>query len=83
MSVSIVTSLHNHQREKLPDWRQGQEADVEECAAAIVAGIEKDARNVYFPREVRLLRAIHGLSPRLADLILRRLRGHSSAPRSR
>jgi len=31
---------------------------------------------------VRLLRAVHGLSPRLADLILRRLRGHSAAPRS-
>jgi short-subunit dehydrogenase len=79
----IETSLHDHQREKLPDWRQGQEADVDECAAAIVTGVEKDARNVYFPREVRLLRAVHGLSPRLADLILRRLRGYSAAPRSR
>ncbi len=79
----IETNLHDHQREKLPDWRQGQEADVEECAAAIVAGVEKDSRNVYFPREVRLLRWVHGLSPRAADLILRRLRGHSAAPRSR
>jgi len=79
----IATSLHDHQREKLPDWRQGQEADVDRCAAAIVAGVERDARNVYFPREVRLLRAVHGLSPRLADLALRRLRGRSAAPRSR
>jgi len=79
----IETSLHDHQREKLPTWRQGQEADVDECAAAIVAGVRRDARNVYFPREVRLLRAVHGLSPRLADLALRRLRGHSAAPRSR
>ena len=79
----IETSLHDHQREKLPDWRQGQEADVDECAAAIVSGVERDARNVYFPREVRLLRWVHGLSPRTADLILRRLRGHSAAPRSR
>jgi short-subunit dehydrogenase len=79
----IATSLHDHQREKLPTWRQGQEADVDECAAAIVAGVERDARNVYFPREVRLLRAVHGLSPRLADLALRRLRGISAAPRSR
>jgi short-subunit dehydrogenase len=79
----IETNLHDHQREKLPDWRQGQEADVDECAAAIVKGVESDARNVYFPREVRLLRAVHGLSPRLADLALRRLRGHSAAPRSR
>jgi short-subunit dehydrogenase len=79
----IETNLHDHQREKLPDWRQGQEADVDECAAAIVKGVESDARNVYFPPEVRLLRAVHGLSPRLADLILRRLRGHSAAPRGR
>jgi short-subunit dehydrogenase len=79
----IETSLHDHQRDKLPDWRQGQEADVGECAAAVVKGVERDARNVYFPPEVRLLRAVHGLSPRAADLILRRLRGHSAAPRSR
>jgi short-subunit dehydrogenase len=79
----IATSLHDHQREKLPDWRQGQEAGVDECAAAIVAGVERDARNVYFPREVRLLRTVHGLSPRIADLVLRRLRGRSAAPRSR
>lgn len=79
----IGTSLHDHQREKLPTWRQGQEADVDECAAAIVAGVERDRRGVYFPREVRLLQAVHGLSPRLADLALRRLRGRSAAPRSR
>jgi short-subunit dehydrogenase len=79
----IETNLHDHQREKLPTWRQGQEADVDECAAAIVAGVGRDARNVYFPREVRLLRAVHGLSPRLADLALRRLRGRSAAPRDR
>ncbi|HEX2070481.1 MAG TPA: SDR family NAD(P)-dependent oxidoreductase [Thermoleophilaceae bacterium] len=78
----IETSLHDHQRDKLPDWRQGQEASVEDCATAIVAGVERDARNVYFPREVRLLRWVHGLSPRLADLALRRLRGRSAAPRS-
>ena len=79
----VGTNLHDHQREKLPTWRQGQEADVDECAAAIVAGVEQDKRGVYFPREVRLLQAVHGLSPRIADLILRRLRGVSAAPRNR
>ncbi|HYI81007.1 MAG TPA: SDR family NAD(P)-dependent oxidoreductase [Thermoleophilaceae bacterium] len=79
----VGTSLHDHQREKLPTWRQGQEADVDECAAAIVTGIEADKRGVYFPPQVRLLQAVHGLSPRLADVILRRLRGASAAPRSR
>jgi short-subunit dehydrogenase len=78
----IGTNLHDHQPEKLPTWRKGgHEADVDECATAIVDGIEKDRRGVYFPREVRLLQAVHGISPRLADLMLRRLRGHSAAPR--
>jgi short-subunit dehydrogenase len=79
----IETNLHDHQREKLPAWRQGQEADVDECAAVIVAGVERDKRGVYFPPQVRLLQSVHGLSPRLADLILHRLRGVSAAPRSR
>ena len=78
----IATNLHDHQPDKLPPWRRGgHEADVDECAAAIVEGIERDRRDVYFPREVRLLRTIHGISPRLADLMLRRLRGPSAAPR--
>jgi len=80
----IETSLHDHQREKLPTWRRGgHEADVDDCAAAIVDGVEKDKRGVYFPREVRLLQTVHGISPRLADLFLRRLRGPSAAPRKR
>jgi short-subunit dehydrogenase len=78
----IETNLHDHQPEKLPTWRKGgHEADVDECAAAIVAGVEKDRRGVYFPREVRLLQTVHGISPRFADLMLRRLRGPSAAPR--
>lgn len=78
----IATNLHDHQPEKLPTWRRGgHEADVDECAAAIVEGIEKDRRGVYFPREVRLLQAAHGIAPRFADTMLRRLRGPSAAPR--
>lgn len=78
----IETNLHDHQPEKLPTWRSGgHEADVDECAAAIVEGIEQDKRGVYFPREVRLLQTAHGIAPRFADLVLRRLRGPSAAPR--
>ena len=80
----IETNLHDHQPEKLPTWRRGgHEADVDECAAAIVAGVEGDKRGVYFPREVRLLQAAHGIAPRFADTMLRRLRGPSAAPRKR
>jgi short-subunit dehydrogenase len=80
----IATDLHAHEWDALPEWRRGgHDADADECAAAIVAGVERDRRGVYFPREVRLLRIAHGISPRLADLALRRLRGRGAAPRSR
>lgn len=80
----IETNLHDHQPDKLPTWRKGgHEADVDACARAIAAGVEADKRGVYFPREVRLLQTIHGISPRLADFMLRRLRGPSAAPRRR
>jgi short-subunit dehydrogenase len=78
----IATHLHDHQHERLPTWRRGgHEEDPDELARAIVDGIEKDKRGVYFPPPVRLLQALHGLSPRLADLGLRRMRGASAAPR--
>ena len=37
---------------------------------------------MYYPPIVRLLRIVHGLSPRAGDLMLRTLRGRSAAPRS-
>lgn len=78
----IATDLHSHQRERLPRWRQGEhEADPDELARAVIDGVERNRRGVYFPREVRLLQLVHGISPRLADAALRRLRGTDSAPR--
>lgn len=38
-------------------------------------------RAVYYPKPLRALRAAHGLSPRLADRLVRRMRGRSAAPR--
>jgi len=78
----IATHLHDHQPERLPIWRRGgHEADPEKLAKAIVKGIEKDKRGVYFPPAVRLLQTMHGISPRLADIALHRMRGPSAAPR--
>lgn len=78
----IATHLHDHQPERLPTWRRGgHEADPDKLAQAIVKGVEGDKRGVYFPPAVRLLQTMHGISPRLADLALRRMRGPSSAPR--
>jgi short-subunit dehydrogenase len=78
----IATHLHDHQPERLPTWRRGgHEADPDKLAQAIVAGVEAEERGVYFPPFVRLAQTLHGISPRLADLALRRVRHPSAAPR--
>ena len=89
LSVTIVypgeirTELHGHERDSLPAWRATvEEGDPAELAREVVEAVEKERRAVYYPREVRALRTAHGVSPRVADLALRRLRGITAAPRS-
>jgi 3-oxoacyl-[acyl-carrier protein] reductase len=79
----IATSLHDHERDHLPAWYHGGGRAVAPAALAetILAAVEADRRTLYYPRSVRLLGVLHGLSPRLADAVLRRLRGESVAPR--
>lgn len=79
----IATSLHDHEKATMPDWYRGGPDAVapEKLAARVLAAVERDARAVDFPGAVRLLRVTHGLSPRLADRMLRRLRGRPAAPR--
>jgi short-subunit dehydrogenase len=77
----VATDLHAHERDILPDWRSNdEELPPEQVAAAIVAAIDKDRRDVHVPRIVRLL-GLNGISPRLVDEILARIRGRSAAPR--
>ena len=40
-----------------------------------------DQRELFYPPIVRLLRVVNGISPRLGDLMLRRILGRSVAPR--
>jgi short-subunit dehydrogenase len=79
----IVSSLHDHEKAAMPDWyRGGPDAiPAEALATALLDAVEADRRALYFPRFVRLLGAAHGLSPRLADRLLRVLRGGTAAPR--
>ena len=75
------TTLLDHQRDRLPAWRTNdEERPVSELVAAIVGGIERDARAVYAPPVVRVL-GLSGLAPRLIDHLLVRIRGRSAAPR--
>jgi short-subunit dehydrogenase len=78
----IGTSLHDHEKDAMPDWYHGGDAaaGVDRLAAAILRGVERDRRAVHHPAFVRLL-GLNGMAPRTADAILRRLRGAAAAPR--
>jgi short-subunit dehydrogenase len=77
----VATDLHAHERDILPDWRSNdEELPPGDVAKAIVDAIEADRREVAVPKIVRLL-GLNGVSPRLVDELLARIRGHSAAPR--
>ena len=79
----IATSLHDHEKDTMPDWYRGgpDAASPDALAEKVLAAVESDARAVHYPPLVRLLGAIHGLSPRASDAMLRTLRGGTAAPR--
>ncbi|MEA2249780.1 MAG: hypothetical protein QOI62_1289 [Solirubrobacteraceae bacterium] len=79
----IATSLHDHEKDRMPPWYRGGEraAAPEELVRRVLAAIEADARHVFYPPFVRALGVAHGLSPKVGDALLRRLRGDSAAPR--
>jgi short-subunit dehydrogenase len=78
----IRSSLHDHEKERMPAWyRLERSVDPEPLARAIVAGVERNRREVFYPPNVRLLRIAHGLHPRLADMMLRRIMHPGAAPR--
>jgi short-subunit dehydrogenase len=77
----ITSSLHDHERDRMPSWYKPERTSPPEpLADAIVAGVEKASREVFYPRNVRLLRIVHGVKPGLADLVLRRILDRSAAP---
>jgi 3-dehydrosphinganine reductase len=77
----VKSSLHAHEKERMPDWYDlDRAAAPEPLAKAIVEGVEKDRREVFYPSNVRLLRIMHGLRPTLADAMLRRIMDRSAAP---
>jgi len=79
----IATSLHDHEKDTMPDWYRGgpNAASPDALAEKILAGVRADARAVYYPPIVRLLGALHNISPKASDALLRRLRGGAAAPR--
>jgi short-subunit dehydrogenase len=79
----LATQLHAHEKESMPAWYAGaKSAPPEPIGELVVRAVERDQAAVFYPSNVRSLRVFHGLSPRLADAVLRRLRGTSAAPRT-
>lgn len=79
----IRTSLHDHERTKLPEWYRGgpDAASAEALATRILKAVERDSRHLHYRPFVKGMGIMHGVSPALADRILRRLRGDTAAPR--
>ena len=78
----IKSHLHAHEWETMPEWYGSDRAvDPEPLGERVVVAVERDKRHLYHPPVVRMLGLAEGLSPRLADFLLRRLRGRAAAPR--
>jgi short-subunit dehydrogenase len=78
----IKTSLHDHEKERMPGWYRLERAVAPQgLAERVVEGVEKDWREVFYPPSVRLLRIVQGLRPQAADALLRRIMAPSAAPR--
>ena len=56
--------------------------EIEPQVRKLAEAVEQDKRAVYYPPIVRLLRVMHGISPRLSDRMLRTMRGGTAAPRT-
>ena len=76
----LATSLHDHEKATMPAW-YGNAKPADPIGPLVVRAVERDQREVFYPSNVRSLRVFQGLSPRLADALLRRLRGIPAAPR--
>jgi short-subunit dehydrogenase len=78
----IETSLHDHELDRMPDWyRMDRRAPAGPLGVQVVEAVEKDQRELFYPPAIRLLRVVNGISPRLGDVMLRRILGRSVAPR--
>jgi 3-oxoacyl-[acyl-carrier protein] reductase len=88
VSVTLVlpgeleTHLHDHQRDELPDWRQDKYAlPARPLAERVVTAVERGQLEVYYPGSIKALRLFQGVSPMIADRLLRLMRGKAAAPR--
>ena len=80
----IETSLHDHEWDRMPAWyHRDRRSPPGPLADRIVTAVEHDRRELFHPPLVQLLRVVNGISPRAADVLLRRILGPAAAPRRR
>jgi len=79
----IQTSLHDHEKSRMPDWYRGgpKAATAEALATRVIKAVEHDRRDLHYRSAVKGMGILNGVSPALADRMLRRLRGKTAAPR--
>jgi short-subunit dehydrogenase len=79
----IATTLHDHEKHRMPTWYRGGDkaASPDALAAKVIQAVEQDRSAVHYPPLVRALGIAHAINPKLADALLRRLRGDTAAPR--
>lgn len=77
----VESALHDHQRDRLPDWRRDDNTiPASQVAADVIEAVEADRREVHSPKAVKVL-GLNGLAPRLTDRLIARVRGATAAPR--
>ena len=79
----VRTSLHDHEGTQMPTWYRGgpNAASPDAVAARILTAVQRDSRHLHYRPVVKHMGILNGLSPGIADRVLRRLRGESAAPR--
>ncbi|HEV2777396.1 MAG TPA: SDR family NAD(P)-dependent oxidoreductase [Solirubrobacteraceae bacterium] len=79
----IRTSLHDHEGTQMPQWYRGgpNAASADALAARILTAIQRDSRHLHYRPVVKHMGILNGVSPGIADRVLRRLRGDTAAPR--
>jgi len=79
----IATSLHDHEKDRMPDWYRGgpKAVPADKLARKVLEAVEQDKRSLHYPPVVRVLGVVHGVSPKAGDALLRALRGSTAAPR--
>jgi short-subunit dehydrogenase len=83
---AVATHLHDddHRHGRMPGWHRPDRAiEPERVAKAIATGIEREQRAVFVPPVTRVLGLVHGISPALADRMLRVVVGGAAAPARR